>query len=306
MIADEETATTAAISSDGSPSQTTQPKPPTRTWCTPCRAIILSGATVIFFAAASSGVFSFNEENDFSSTFDPFDPTTWKLPDFMDTNPHGGNSPFDFNVWGQSRHCRGLKLKIINNLDEEWEPYFQQSIKDWEQGDPDVLSLSVTKAAVHDPDCEFVMGSMKVCNGDYGNTDWVGLNEVMLLDDQIIASVAFMNDYHLDRMSVEAKQNTMCHELGHGFGLGHWDENFWNRDMGNCMDYTNTYENNQLPDRSNFLFLERMYGKLDGTSFVNNTEALYCSSKVEYGSSTSSSRSEIFKKRVLTQEIIKD
>jgi hypothetical protein len=72
------------------------------------------------------------------------------------------------------------------------------------------------------------------------------------------------------------------------------------------MDYTNTYENNQLPDRSNFLFLERMYGKLDGTSFVNNTEGLYCSSKVEYGSSTSSSRSEIFKKRVLTQEIIKD
>ena len=117
-----------------------------------------------------------------------------------------------------------------------------------------------------------------------------------------------------------------------GFGLGHWDENFWNRgesikyilqlthqtwqaylsrmvtisDMGNCMDYTNTYENNQLPDRSNFLFLERMYGKLDGTSFVNNTEGLYCSSKVEYGSSTSSSRSEIFKKRVLKQEIIKD
>ena len=175
--------------------------------------MILTGATTIIIAAASSGVFSFNKEDD-GSTFHPFDPMTWKLPDWLDSNPHGGNSPFDFNAWEQSRHCRGLKLRIINNLDEKWEPYFQRSIKEWEQGDPDVLSLSVAKAAVHDPACEFVMGSMKVCNGDYGNTDWVGLNEVMLLDDQIIASVAFMNDYHLDRMSVEAKQNTMCHELG--------------------------------------------------------------------------------------------
>jgi len=27
--------------------------------------------------------------------------------------------------------------------------------------------------------------------------------------------------------------------LGHGFGLPHTDERFWNRDQGNCMDYTN-------------------------------------------------------------------
>lgn len=218
MIADEEVA--AAItpseeqSSSSSNAATTTNHHPTRTWCSPCRAIVLTGALIIFTAAASSGVFSFNEENDFSSTFDPFDPMTWKIPDFMDRNPHGGNSPFDFNVWEQSRHCRGLKLKIINNLDEKWEPYFQQSIKDWEQGDPDVLSLSVVKATEHDPECEFVMGAMKVCNGNYGNNDWLGLNQVKLLDGQIIASVALMNDYHLERMSAEAKQNTMCHELG--------------------------------------------------------------------------------------------
>eukprot|EP00986_Skeletonema_menzelii_P015100 scaffold11045_cov138-Skeletonema_menzelii.AAC.6 len=215
MIADEDVTAAVTLSEEGSSSLPyTTATQSTRIWCTPCRAIVLSGAAIIFVAAASSGVFSFNEENDFSSTFDPFDPMTWKLPDFMDRNPHGGNSPFDFNVWEQSRDCRGLKLRIINNLDDKWEPYFQQSIEDWEQGDPNVLSLSVVKVAQHDPACEFVIGSMKVCNGDYGNTDWVGLNQVKLLDDQIIASVVFMNDYHLDRMSVEAKQSTMCHELG--------------------------------------------------------------------------------------------
>ena len=35
-----------------------------------------------------------------------------------------------------------------------------------------------------------------------------------------------MNDYHLDKMSDAAKQNIMYHELGHGFGLGHRDEDF--------------------------------------------------------------------------------
>lgn len=217
MITDEEEA--AATSSDRScPSPSYYAAQPeqslVRTWCTPCRAIVLSGTTIIFVAAASSGAFSFNGGGDIGSTFDPFDPMTWKLPDWLDSNPHGGNSPFDFNVWEQSRYCRGLKLNIINNLDDKWEPYFQQSIKDWEQGDPDVLSLSVIKAAAHDPACEFVTGAMKVCNGDYGNTDWIGLNQVMCLDDQIIASIALMNDYHLDRMSAEAKQSTMCHELG--------------------------------------------------------------------------------------------
>jgi hypothetical protein len=260
----------------------------------------------VTLAAASSGVFSSNGQDSGGATFDPFDPMTWKLPDWLDNNPHGGNSPFDFNLWGHAgRRCQGLELSVIDNLDEKWVPYFQQAIKDWERGDPDVLSLSVSKASVHDPDCEFVTGSMVVCNGDYGNTDWIGLNQVMIRDDRIIASVALMNDYHLDRMSVEAKQSTMCHELGHGFGLGHWDENFWNRDMGNCMDYTNTHENNQLPDRSNFLFLERMYGSLDGTSQYNSTtedKGLYCNSADE--ASSSSSSSQIFKNRFLAKGVV--
>ena len=76
-------------------------------------------------------------------------------------------------------------------------------------------------------------------------------------------------------------------------------------DMGNCLDYTNTFENNQSPGRSNFLFLERMYGKIDGSSLVNRTEGLYCSSKVDNGSSTSSS-SKIFKTRVLRRQMMND
>lgn len=62
------------------------------------------------------------------------------------------------------------------------------------------------------------------------------------------------------------------------------------------MDYTNSPRNNQAPDRSNFLFLERMYGNVEGTSSVNVTEGLYCSS-------SSADTSEIFKERVLTKNV---
>ncbi len=66
------------------------------------------------------------------------------------------------------------------------------------------------------------------------------------------------------------------------------------------MDYTQKHENNQAPDRSNYLFLEQMYGNVVGTSryhdnIANGTEGLYCTS-------TSANALEIFKNRKLTDE----
>lgn len=46
-------------------------------------------------------------------------------------------------------------------------------------------------------------------------------------------------------------------------GLGHFDENFYNKDLGNCMDYTETPENNMHPDESNFMVLKELYGNVN-------------------------------------------
>jgi len=181
------------------------------------------------------------------------DPTLWlpSLLDHLDFNPHGGDSPFDFSLWNMGRGCGGLEISVIDNLEARWKPFLSRAIADWDNGEPDAITINVREISTYDPECTHRRNLLKVCNGNYGNTDWVGVNIAIVIQDFISSSVAKMNDYHLDNMAFGAKQWTMCHELGHGFGLGHWDERFYNRDLGNCMDYTarTRKESNQKPGK---------------------------------------------------------
>jgi predicted Zn-dependent protease len=131
---------------------------------------------------------------------------------------------------------RGLTLQVLNNLDEgsDWHQYFETAIADWNDGTPDAVNLYL-RSSSYDPDCRAVRKAMKVCNGNYGPTDWRGVNQILLQDEFIITSLAKMNDYYLEGTNMAQKQYTMCHELGHGLGLGHTDENFYNRDLGNWL-----------------------------------------------------------------------
>jgi hypothetical protein len=98
---------------------------------------------------------------------------------------------------------------------------------------------------------------------------------VLIRNDVIIASSAKMNDYYLSDNNKAQKQYTMCHEIGHGFGLPHTDENFYNSDLGECMDYTSNPQNNKKPGPANFEFLAVMYGTIP-----NNDQAVEASSTV--------------------------
>lgn len=114
-----------------------------------------------------------------------------------------------------------------------------------------------------------------MCNANYGDTGWIGLNEVELQNGYITASVAKMNEYYLRNADFEKRKYTMCHELGHGFGLPHTDENFNNPDSGNCLDYTDTPENNDQPGEVNFVKLRELYlndgSNVDGTANEQGT-----------------------------------
>lgn len=193
------------------------------------------------------------------------DPATW-MPGFPEKDPFVGKVG-DHSRWAPtSESSSGLTLPILDNLVEgsDWAGYLEETVSNWDNGTPDAVTLRILSMDNYDPECRAVRMAMKVCNGDYGPTDWRGVNQVLLQDDYIITSIAKMNDYYLDGTNGAQKQYTMCHELGHGLGLGHSDENFYNQDLGNCMDYTNLPQNNLYPDEYNYLILEELYGRVEG------------------------------------------
>lgn len=129
--------------------------------------------------------------------------------------------------------------------------------------EPDALSLT-RSSSEYDYNCDPIRGKMKVCNGDYGDTRWKGINQVLLTNGWIISSIAKMNEFYLGSASFDQRRYTMCHEIGHGFGLPHTDENFYNKDLGNCMDYTNNPSVNKSPDTGNYEVLLGLYGSATG------------------------------------------
>lgn len=164
------------------------------------------------------------------------------LPNFGHQDQFNATTPEESPKWDTGFSNNGLQLMILNALDSDWYSFFDQAVADWDNGSPDVLTLS-TSVVSPDSACQPLDGVMKVCNGDYGDNGWRGLNTaVITATGTITSSIAQMNEFYLSKESDARKQYTMCHEIGHGFGLGHVDENFDNKDLGTCMDYTNNPE----------------------------------------------------------------
>lgn len=116
----------------------------------------------------------------------------------------------------------GVTVQVINALDDTWQDEFALAVSDWENGSPDALTLVVSRGEV-DYSCKEQDGVLKVCSGNFGDTGWLGINDLLFIEatGQIISSVAKMNEYYLRNADNAKRQFTMCHEIGHGFGLPH-------------------------------------------------------------------------------------
>ena len=158
-----------------------------------------------------------------------------------------------------------LNLIFLDNLskDSMWRDALSYSFKNWSNPHllPSTLSMSLYPMSTNlDQDCPPLPDKIVVCDDDYGSTKWKGVNLMYLNEDtRIVASLVKFNNFYGHDMDAEEKLYTCCHELGHGIGLRHWDEDFANQDLYNCMDYTNNHANNMFPDQSNFQALRNMY-----------------------------------------------
>ena len=139
--------------------------------------------------------------------------------DFYSNDPYLSDN--STSVWPTSGEG-GLTLEIINALDDTWQTEFNTAITDWDSGEPDALTLKVTRAAV-DYNCTVIDGVQKVCSANFDETGWLGINVIVtaVSTGSIISSIAKMNEYYLRNAKYDERQYTMCHEIGHGFGLPH-------------------------------------------------------------------------------------
>lgn len=140
----------------------------------------------------------------------------------------------DTLLWKEPSGRGGLQLEVLNALEDHWVPSFDEYIQKWDAGYQnnthtiDPLSLSVQRVAV-DPECEPVQGKLKACNANYGQTDWRGINIALADQNNYIQnSISKYNDFFINGATMQNNDNqmkyTMCHELGHGWGLAHTDE----------------------------------------------------------------------------------
>eukprot|EP00529_Nitzschia_sp_RCC80_P021107 CAMPEP_0113488848 /NCGR_PEP_ID=MMETSP0014_2-20120614/26229_1 /TAXON_ID=2857 /ORGANISM="Nitzschia sp." /LENGTH=380 /DNA_ID=CAMNT_0000382575 /DNA_START=175 /DNA_END=1317 /DNA_ORIENTATION=+ /assembly_acc=CAM_ASM_000159 len=170
---------------------------------------------------------------------------------FIPVDPPGASAA---NRWDASS---GLTLVVESAVDESWAPIVDQTLQAWDVSEG--ISLEVQRVA-YDFDCSPTNGRLKVCNGDYGETPWHGVN-IKLVDhatNLTVHSASKLNDRYNDNF--EEKLYIACHEVGHGLGLGHTDEDHFNRDRGDCMDYTIRPANNMNPGQFNLDLLVELYG----------------------------------------------
>jgi len=141
---------------------------------------------------------------------------------FLPEGPSGRNWTLP---WKVTHNRTGLEILILNALNDSWTPILTDYVEEWDTGYEDVDPLTLTVQRVEpDFNCHPFPGSVKICNGDYGETNWRGINTALLQHGYVVYSVIKLNDYWLPSDRDLDRRYTMCHELGHGIGLAHTDE----------------------------------------------------------------------------------
>ena len=180
--------------------------------------------------------------------------------------------------WGSyhwARTSNPFTLLTGDNVSSDWDAYLDEAISDWSASD--VLELEKTDGGTRPRNCRATGGRIEVCNAKYGNNGWLGIAQIWISGSHITQGVAKMNDTYFNTSTYDTpawRRLVMCQEVAHDFGLDHQDEEFDNRNLGSCMDYTSDPDgppSNEHPNAHDFDQLESIYAHVDSTTTVGNS-----------------------------------
>jgi hypothetical protein len=161
--------------------------------------------------------------------------------------------------WG--RGAGEFTLRLDDNVSSAWDPYLQtasasSSYNDWT--DSTVMNTTIAPST-NTKQCSPTSGRVEVCNANYGSTGWSGLASVWTSGGHIVQGTAKLNDYYW--WNAYKRQQVMCQEVGHTFGLGHQSVS-GTSNFDSCMTYDKAGPtNDQWPDAHDYAQLRCIYDK---------------------------------------------
>lgn len=187
-------------------------------------------------------------------------------------SPASGRHSWGGYHW--ARTTNPLAVKIGDNVSSAWDAYLVEANIDWNKST--VIESPLVAGSTNPSTCDFVPGTIQVCNAAYGENGWLGLASIEITNDNhITRGTTKLNDTYYSRPTYNTpawRRLVMCQEIGHDYGLDHQNEAQNNRNLGTCMDYTNSPTgggkygslSNEHPNQHDYDQLVTIYSHLDG------------------------------------------
>ena len=171
---------------------------------------------------------------------------------------------FADNTWGNyhwARTSNPLTLSLGDNVSDRWDASLTVANSDWNVSA--VLNNSVDTGRTNPRKCSPDSGLVEICNAKYGFNGWLGIAGIWVSGEHITRGYVKVNDSYFNLSTYntpEWRQMVMCQEIGHVFGLGHQDVDFYNANLDTCMDYSSSPGSNQHPNQHDYDQLVAIYG----------------------------------------------
>lgn len=171
------------------------------------------------------------------------------------------------HTWGDYHWARKnsyFTLQVIDSTTDFWWTELDEALTRWAAAES--LELQITESQTDETtrmNCPMVQGKVRICNGEYGTTGWLGLATVGVdSTGHVDRGITRINDSYSSYWGKQSMKNHVtCHEVGHLFGLGHTSED--GSSQGTCMDYSSS-TSSQWPNSHDYNLLdETIYAHLD-------------------------------------------